>query len=90
MLADDSHVISYLIFLSKIGKNVTKFVTCCSCDWRFRVNMFIDGQYPFSVYFSMKTYIVSANWKCLIPSHEHLNKKKIRKYCHFSIEKASY
>ena len=39
-----------------------------------RVNMFIDGQYPFTVNFSSKTYIVSAKWKCLITSHEHHNK----------------
>ena len=34
-LADDSYVISYLIF-SKIGKNDSKFVVCCSHDWRFK------------------------------------------------------
>ena len=35
MMADDSHEISYLIFL-KIRKSVTKFVVCCSHDWRFK------------------------------------------------------
>ena len=35
LLADDSHEISYLIF-SKIGKDVAKFVVCCSCDWCFK------------------------------------------------------
>ena len=24
------------LFLSKIRKDVTKFVVCCSCDWRFK------------------------------------------------------
>ena len=37
LLADDSNVISYLIFVKKIGKDVAKFVVCCSCDWPFRV-----------------------------------------------------
>ena len=36
LLADDSHEISYLIFL-KIKKDVAKFVVCCSRDWHFRV-----------------------------------------------------
>ena len=36
VLADDSHEISYLIFFSKIGKGVAKFVVCCSRDWRFK------------------------------------------------------
>ena len=35
LLADNSHVIPYLV-LSKIGKDVAKFVTCCSGDWRFK------------------------------------------------------
>ena len=35
LLADDSPEISCLIF-SKIRKNITKFVVCCSCDWRFK------------------------------------------------------
>ena len=35
LLADHSHETSYLIF-SKIGKDVTKLVVCCSCDWRFK------------------------------------------------------
>ena len=35
LLADDSHVISYLIFV-EIGKDVLKFVVCCSRDWRFK------------------------------------------------------
>ena len=34
LLEDDSHEISYLIFFRKIGKDVSKFVVCCSCDWR--------------------------------------------------------
>ena len=37
LLADDSHEISYLIF-SKFSKDVAKFVVCCSCDWRLRIN----------------------------------------------------
>ena len=40
LLADDSHEISYLIFVtlffSKIQKNVAKFVVWCSRDWRFK------------------------------------------------------
>ena len=36
LLADDSHVISYLSFFSKMGANVTKFVVCCSRDCRFK------------------------------------------------------
>ena len=35
LLADDSHEISFLIFL-KIGKNVAKYVVCCSRDWPFK------------------------------------------------------
>ena len=38
LLADDSHEISYLIF-SKIGKDVSKFVVCCSCDGALRVKL---------------------------------------------------
>ena len=34
LLADDSYEISYFIFSSKIGKDVVKFVVCCSCNWR--------------------------------------------------------
>ena len=26
----------YTLFLSKIRKEVTIFVLCCSCDWRFK------------------------------------------------------
>ena len=38
LLADDSHEISYLIFL-KIRKDVAKFVVCCSCVFgALRVN----------------------------------------------------
>ena len=37
LLADDSHEISYLIF-SKIGKDVSKFVVCCSCDWHTHID----------------------------------------------------
>ena len=36
LLADDSHEISYLIFILKIVKDVQKFVVCCSRDWRFK------------------------------------------------------
>ena len=35
LLAEDSDEKSYLIF-SKIGKDVAKFVVCCSHDWRFK------------------------------------------------------
>ena len=35
LLADNSHEISYLI-LSKIRKDVAKFVVCCSREWRFK------------------------------------------------------
>ena len=34
LLADESQEISYLIFYSKIKKDVTKIVVCCSRDWR--------------------------------------------------------
>ena len=34
LLADDSHEITCLF--SKIEKDVTNFVVCCSCDWRFK------------------------------------------------------
>ena len=37
LLADDSHEISYLIS-SKIRKNITKLVVCCSRDWCFSIN----------------------------------------------------
>ena len=36
LLADDSHEISYLIFLFKIRKDVAKFVVFCSCDFHFK------------------------------------------------------
>ena len=32
LLADDSHVISYLIFVEN-GKDVAKFVVCCNHVW---------------------------------------------------------
>ena len=35
LLTDDSREISYLNF-SEIRKDVTKFVVCCSRDWRFK------------------------------------------------------
>ena len=35
LLADDSHEISYLIFL-KIKKDIAKFFVCCSRNWRFK------------------------------------------------------
>ena len=35
LLADDSHVISYLIFVEN-WETVVKFVVCCSRDWRFK------------------------------------------------------
>ena len=34
LLADNSHVI--YLNLSKIGKDVAKFVVCCSRDWHFK------------------------------------------------------
>ena len=33
LFADDSHEISYLIFLRNYER---KFVVSCSCDWRFK------------------------------------------------------
>ena len=36
LLADDSHVISYLIFVKNWEKGVAKFLVCCSRDWRFK------------------------------------------------------
>ena len=30
----------HTLFLSKIGKDVAKFVVCCSGDWHFKVNYF--------------------------------------------------
>ena len=36
LLADDSREISYIVFFSKIMKDVIKFVVCYSCDWRFK------------------------------------------------------
>ena len=43
LLADDSHEISFLI--SKIRKDVAKFVVCCSHDWNLRVNSEILTSY---------------------------------------------
>ena len=45
LLADDSHKQTILmkyhtLFLSKIGKDVAKFVVCCSRDWRFKGFLF--------------------------------------------------
>ena len=42
MIFHENHLleISCLIF-SKIGKDVTKFVVCCSCDWRFKGYRFV-------------------------------------------------
>ena len=45
LLADDSHEISYLIFFSKIMKDVTKFVICCSPDVALRVNFLHAGYF---------------------------------------------
>ena len=36
LLADDSHEKSYLIFVKKNRIDFTKFVICCSRDWRFK------------------------------------------------------
>ena len=36
LLADDSHEILYLIFFLKNGKDVAKFVACCSSEWCFK------------------------------------------------------
>ena len=38
LLADDSHEKSYLFF-SKIEKDVTKFVVCCSCLGKMSQNL---------------------------------------------------
>ena len=38
LLADDSHVISCLIF-SKIREDVAKFVVCCSHDLRVNIGL---------------------------------------------------
>ena len=54
LLADDSHVISYLI-LSKIGENVASFVVCCSRGWRFK-------GYPFKNIFDFTT---AGDWDCV-------------------------
>ena len=43
LLADNSHVISYLIF-SKIRKDDAKFVVGCSRDWRYR-----DTRYGYNI-----------------------------------------
>ena len=45
LLADDSHETSYLIFFRKFGKDVSKFVVRCSCDWRFKgLTVYISKQ----------------------------------------------
>ena len=41
LLADNYHVLSYFIFLLKIGKDVAKFVVCCSCNWRLKAALSI-------------------------------------------------
>ena len=38
-----------LIFL-KIGKDVSKFVVCCSCDWRFKGSAIIGLENQFLVF----------------------------------------
>ena len=61
LLADDSHEISFLILtilmkyhsliLSKIRKDVAKFVVCCSGDWRLKGSIFftrIDPENTFN------------------------------------------
>ena len=44
LLADDSHetiLMKYhTLFLWKIRKDVTKFVVCCSRDWRFGLSFY--------------------------------------------------
>ena len=52
--ADDSHEISYLIFL-KIRKDVSKFVVCCSRDWCFYPCCFILRVYEPEFYRLMQT-----------------------------------
>ena len=42
----------HTLFFFKIGKDVTKFVVCCSCDWRFTVCVlchFLVGALSWSV-----------------------------------------
>ena len=40
LLADDSYE-NHTLFFSKIGKDVSKFVVCCSCDWLNKVKISI-------------------------------------------------
>ena len=43
LLADDSHDISYLIFVEN-WENISKFVVCCSRDWCFKDKIYILSQ----------------------------------------------
>ena len=64
LLADDSHVISYLIFV-KIGKDVAKFVVCCSRDWHFE-RWYMTFLYPScnNEFFHLVSHNVSATVQC--------------------------
>ena len=51
LLADDSHVIPYLIFVVN-RKGVAKFVVCCSRDWRFKDQIYDRIQRNFGFVFA--------------------------------------
>ena len=64
LLADDSHVISYLISV-EIGKDVSKFAVYCSCDWRFKetrsvtMNIFRKKSFLFKSFVKIESSYVS-------------------------------
>ena len=54
LLADDSHEISYIIFFSKILKDVAKFFVCCSRELHLSVNPLTKGLHENNVIIELK------------------------------------
>ena len=67
LLAEDSREISFLI--SKIRKDVSKFVLCCSRDWRFKSHERHDTKMiQLTQPHCLKLTVVMINY-----IHDHLN-----------------
>ena len=62
LLADDSHEISYLIFL-KIWEDVAKFVVCCSRDWRFKGYLCMHSYPSETIYESGEGGVRGGVWR---------------------------
>ena len=54
--ADDSHEISFLIFFSKIRKDVAKFVVCCSHDFKFQFFLLFFSKITNKAWYFMRIF----------------------------------